>query len=517
MEVRDVIVILLGSADTLVAAYVLLYVSTNVAMLGLALIEVRAWLRRRDLPDAPRLGRFPPSVSLVVPAWNEALTVADTVRSLLRLEYPRFEIVVVDDGSTDDTVQTLLDAFAFEDMPGIDEDSEGPHIPTAAVQRVRAGRVPAHSSADRLVLIEKDNGGKADALNAGVNWARGDLVCSMDADSLVVPDALSRVVGAMLDAPDSVVACGVQVAVANGSTVVDGEVRQVRLPKSLVARIQVVEYMRSFTQSRTAQGALNMLLILSGVFAVFRRDLLLEAGAFLTPRARSRVSREYCGDDAHTVSEDMEVVVRIHRYLLDRGRQGQLLVLPEPLAWTETPETYGGLGRQRARWYRGLLECLSLHRSMIFGRRFKVVGSVSLPFQVVFEALTPLIELLGMIALPLSLLLGVTQPSTIVLFVAVALAANLMLSIGSVLLATWAETARGRGEPSARLFSYGRWGSLLALSTAAFLENFGYRQVLLYWRIRGLIDFLRGRRVWDKVERVGFQAERPADVEREAA
>jgi cellulose synthase/poly-beta-1,6-N-acetylglucosamine synthase-like glycosyltransferase len=498
---------ILAVADTTVFAYVILYVLMNVVLLALSLGEVRSWLQRRDLPDAPTLGRFPPLVSVVVPAWDEELTVVETVRSLLRLDYPRFEIVIVDDGSTDQTSPRLIEAFGFLDEPGAALlSAEGPRIPTAPLRRVLAAPVPAGSLAERLVLIEKANGGKADALNAGVNLSEGALICSMDADSIIVPDALSRVVSAMLDSPDSAVACGVQVAVCNGSEVVDGRVRRVRLPRSLIARVQVVEYMRSFTQGRTALGRMNMLLILSGVFAVFRRDLLLDAGAFLTESTKSKASREYCGDRPHTVCEDMEIVVRIHRYLLDRGRSGELLVIPEPLAWTETPETFRDLGRQRARWYRGLLECLSLHRQMIGRPRFGVVGMVSLPYQLVFEAAGPIVELIGLIALPLTVLSGLADIQMILLFVAVAMGGNLLISIGSILLATWAETARGRSEPSSRLFSYRDRGSILRLMAAALLENLGYRQIVLFWRLRGLFDFLRGRRGWDKVQRIGFSS-----------
>ncbi len=332
----------------------------------------------------------------------------------------------------------------------------------------------------------------------------------MDADSLVVPDALTRVVQTVLDEPGSLVACGVQVAVANGLSIRRGQVTKVGLPRSWVARVQVVEYMRTFTQSRTALGRLNMLLVLSGVFAVFRRDLLLDVGAFLTPAQTSKVGREYCGEGASTVSEDMEVVVRIHRYLMDRDRVGRLLMIPEPLVWTETPETFANLGRQRARWYRGLLECLSLHRQMVMRRRYGAVGWLSLPYQALFEAAAPFIELAGWILLPVSVAIGVLDLKLLALFLGIVLGANLLLSIGSVLVATWAETARGEADPSARLFTYSDPLSITRLVAAAFVENLGYRQIVLYWRLRGLVDFLRGKKVWDKFGRVGFGAEEAA-------
>lgn len=493
---------MIAIGDAVVVTYYTIYMTLSLWFLAVAWREVRRDLQHKGFDPAPDPGPFAPLVSLLVPAWNEEVTVVESVRSLLRLRYPRFEIILINDGSSDRTVEVLKEAFQFREAP-VDVN---PHLPTAQIRKQWAAPVPKGSACERFVLVDKSNGGKADALNAGINAARGSYCCSMDADSLMVPDALARVVQPLLDDPDGVVACGVQVAISNGSTVQEGEIVKVALPTNFVARIQIVEYMRSFTMQRTALGRLGMLLILSGVFAVFRRDLLIEIGGFLTPRLRTRAALEYCGEGAHTVCEDMEVIVRLHRYLRDRGRSGEVRMLPDPLAWTEAPESLQQLGKQRSRWYRGLLESLWLHRHILFRPRFGSVGSISMPFQWLYEAMSTPLELIGYVLLPLSWFLGLVSGRMAALFMVLALMCGLFLSVAGIVLSTWAEGGRGRREKGARLFSYPRPLDLVRLCIAAVAENFGYRQVLLWWRARGLWDYLRGRRAWDKLGRKGFAA-----------
>jgi cellulose synthase/poly-beta-1,6-N-acetylglucosamine synthase-like glycosyltransferase len=501
MTARDIVLGILTITDGVILLYFLVYMGLNIGMLGQAFSEVRRLLRRRSFEPAPQPGPFAPLVTLLVPAFNEEVTVVQSVRSLLRLQYPRFEIVLVNDGSSDRTVEVLERAFGFLPAPV----ELHPWLPTAHVRRVLQAPTPKGSGCQRFLLLDKENGGKADALNAGIDAASGAWVCSMDADSLIVPDALDRVVQELLDDPTDVVAVGVQVGVSNGSKVQDGRIVDPRLPDSVIARVQVVEYMRSFTQNRAALGGMDMLLILSGVFAIFRKDLLVEAGGFLTKRATSRAIQEYTGLGAHTVCEDMEVVVRLHRWLRDRGRTGRLVLVPEPLAWTEVPEDMRSLGKQRARWQRGLCETLLLHGRMLFRPRFGRVGLISLPYQLIFEAITPVVEGLGVVLLPLTWWLGLLSTRTAVLFLLTALLGNVVLSIGSVALATWAEPAARPLRPASRLFNERGVGDMLRMALAAVHENIGYRQILLYWRLRGTWDFLRGKQMWDKFARKGFE------------
>jgi cellulose synthase/poly-beta-1,6-N-acetylglucosamine synthase-like glycosyltransferase len=325
----------------------------------------------------------------------------------------------------------------------------------------------------------------------------------MDADSLLEPTALLRAMQVVADDPNDIVAIGTQVGLSNGSKVENGLVTELRLPRSWIARFQVAEYMRSFTQGRTALSHLNSLLVLSGVFALIRRDLVIAAGGFLTKRVTRRVVVEYCGAGAHTVCEDMEVVVRLHRYLLDRGRQGKITFLAHPAAWTEAPEVWIDLGKQRGRWYRGLLEVLWYHRAMMFRRRYGRIGLFSLPYQLFFEALAPIIECLGYVIVPLTVVSGLLSVGYAAAFMVLATALNVALSTAAVLISVASQ--QGSGDRPLTLFSYPRGRDALALLFAGFLSNFGYRQYLLYWQLKGLRDFLKGRKDWDKFARKGFQ------------
>jgi cellulose synthase/poly-beta-1,6-N-acetylglucosamine synthase-like glycosyltransferase len=261
--------------------------------------------------------------------------------------------------------------------------------------------------------------------------------------------------------------------------------------------------MRSFTQGRTALSTLNSLLILSGVFALIRRDLVVAAGGFLTKHVRGRLVEEYCGAGAHTVCEDMEVIVRLHRYLLDRGREGIVMFLPHPAAWTEAPEVYLDLGKQRGRWYRGLLEVLWYHRAMMFRRRYGRIGMFSLPYQLCFEAAAPVIEAFGYVLVPLTIALGVLSIGHALAFMCLAAALNVLLTTASVLISVRVQQAGGLGEGRA-LFAYRRLRDVLVLAATGVIGNLGYRQYLVWWQLKGLRDFFKGRKDWDKFARKGF-------------
>lgn len=492
---------IIGLLDLIVFTYFGLYCLLNLSMLVISMFSVRRHLEMAQLfkerTESPSV--FAPLISLVVPAYNEEVTIVASVGSLLKLRYPRYEIILVNDGSKDRTVEVLKEAFRF-----VRSDVDyNPHLGTAPVRGFYRTTIELPPSVERLVLVDKSNGGKADAINAGLNASRGNYVATMDADSLIVDRSLLAVIQPILDDPNRILAIGGQVALTNGCRVEDGQVVEIELPKKWIARFQVVEYMRSFTQSRVALGELNGLLILSGVFALFQREMLLAAGGFLTKHMRSRIGHEYCGLNAETVCEDMEVVVRIHRYIIEHGIEGKVVFLPFPTAWTEAPEVWKHLGKQRNRWYRGLLEVLWYYRKMMFRPRYGRIGLFSLPYQLLFEALAPIIEVVGYIMVPLSVLSGVLSLSAMVSFVSLALAYSLFLSTGSVLLAVWRIRLKGRRQPQA-LIDYRGFHALLVMVLTGILCNLGYRQYLIYWQLRGLKDFLAGRKSWDKFARKGF-------------
>lgn len=485
--------------DAVVVVYFAIYALANIILLFVSFATVRFTLLKSQIQTTGYNATFAPLISLLVPAYNEEVTIVDSIRSLLRLDYPNYEIVIVNDGSKDETLRVLKEAYDFR-RADLDYNDQ---LGAARVRGFYRGGARLPKGVVRMVLVDKENGGKADALNAAINASRGTYVASMDADSVMIERALMEGVQPILDDPNRIVAVGGQIALSNGCIVENGRVEKVALPTTWIGRFQVVEYMRSFTQSRTALAELDSLLILSGVFALFQRTSLVAAGGFLSKNMRNRVAQEYCGVGSETVCEDMEVVLRLQRYLMDRRERPRIVFLPVPTCWTEAPEVYEDLGKQRSRWYRGLWEVLRLHRKMIFNSRYGRVGLFALPYQVFFEALAPIMETLGYFLLPLTYALGQLSGKALLSFGAIALAFNFLLSVGSVVVAIvrFRLSACSEGEA---LFAYRGAKDLFILMIAGLLSNLGYRQYLIWWQLKGLRDFIRGRKNWDKFARAGF-------------
>ena len=279
------------------------------------------------------------------------------------MRYPDFEVIVVDDGSKDDTVAKLVAEFDLVEVPLVVDRLVPMKGEVLATYLSRKG---SHN----LVLVTKSNGGKADALNVGINLARKELVCMVDADSLLDPDALLHVSRPFADDPDQVVAAGGVIRVANGSTVTKGRVTDVRMPRTWLARVQVVEYLRAFMIGRAGWSATGGLLIISGAFGIFRKDVLATVGGMATD----------------CIGEDAELVVRIYRWLGEERIDGKVVFVSEPVAWTEAPEDRAVLRKQRRRWHRGLAEILTRHRDMLFRPKYGVIGMLTMPWFVVVRA-----------------------------------------------------------------------------------------------------------------------------------
>ena len=343
---------------------------------------ISTYVRRRRLIDYDEIARSPLTmpISMVVPAYNEGPVIVDSVRALLGARYPTLEVVVVSDGSTDDTLDALIREFSL--VPAT-------RVPVASLATAEIQRILVCPDDDRLVVIDKANGGKADAINAALCYARYPLFCTIDADTLIEDDALLRLVRPFQVEPDTV-ACGGIVRVVNGCTVEGSRVVDVHMPRRLIENVQVVEYLRAFLAGRTGWAKLGALLIISGAFGVFRRDLAVACGGY----------------DTTTVGEDAEFVVRLHRYCRDNEIPYRVSFLADPVCWTEVPRSFRVLCRQRNRWHRGLLETLSRHRGMIGRPRYGIVGLLGMPYFALFEALGPLVETLGYLVAATSLVLG---------------------------------------------------------------------------------------------------------------
>jgi cellulose synthase/poly-beta-1,6-N-acetylglucosamine synthase-like glycosyltransferase len=420
-------------------------------------------------PDQRRLLRSPltPPVSVLAPAFNEEANVVENVRSLLMLDYPLFEVILVNDGSTDSTLGRLIDAFDLRRSARSFEHS-------LRCKPIR--RIYESASYPNLVVVDKANGGKADALNAGLNLSLYPIFCAIDADSILEPDALLRLVRPFVDAPGVTIAAGGVVRVANGCDIHGGRVHAVRLPRRPLPLIQIVEYLRAFLFGRMGWSTGNSLLVISGAFGLFEKKAAVLAGGYATD----------------SVGEDMELVVRMHRYRRERRQPYRIGFVPDPICWTEAPESFRVLRRQRTRWQRGLMDTLLRHRSMIGRPRYGTVGMVSLPGFLIFEMMSPLVELSGYLLLPLLWGGGLLSPSLAGTFFVLAILYMVLVSALAILL----EDLAFRRYPSVRDL-----GSLLL---AAVLENFGFRQLTVWWRVRAFVEYLRGDLSWGAMERRGM-------------
>ena len=453
----------------LVACYFALWNASQLLMGGVAALYVSRYMRRRtrrNLALAARLAS-PPLVSIIVPARNEALTIVESVRALLALEYEAREIVVVNDGSSDATLSVLQQAFRLVPAPLAFLQP----LKTAPIRGVyRSIEEPA------LVVIDKESAGcKADASNAGINVASGTLVLVIDADTMLEPDALTRAAMPFLEDPTTV-AVGGYVAIANGCRIQDGRVADVAMPRSWLARFQVVEYMRSFLLFRLACAAQNGVTLISGAFGLFRRDAVLEAGGY----------------DHTAIGEDMDLTLRLQTLYRARRQPIRIAFAPLPVCWTQAPENWASLRAQRCRWRRGLLQVLWRHRRAIANPRFGVVGMSILPYTTVFEGLGPLLEVSGYAITTAALLFGLLEWE----HYRALLAASLLFGISTTLAAVFlSDVATGR---------YLRSRDLAILFGAAILENVGYRQMNAWWGCVGTVQALTGKGSWGQMTRRPF-------------
>ncbi|MCM2580500.1 glycosyltransferase family 2 protein [Streptomyces meridianus] len=469
---RDVVDGFFAVTDTAILWYFLVINSCNLLITLLGSRDVIRTLRRAPVAghDDAAASRFTPPISVIVPAYNEEAVITEAMRAMLLLRYPRFEIVVVDDGSTDGTLERLREAFDLVEVEHV--------VPREIPSRgdVESVHLPRTSSLP-LVVVRKQNGGRADALNVGIDLARYPLVCMVDADSLLGPEALLSAVKPLMDDPTRTVGCGGVVGIANGCVVRAGRVVEVRMPRESVVRIQTIEYLRAFLLGRTAWSRLGGLLIISGAFGVFRREAVVEVG----------------GLDPDCMGEDAELVLKLHRSMRDRRRDYRIVFVSEPICWTEAPPTARILARQRRRWHRGLTELLLKHRRMIANPRYGRIGLLTLPYYVVFELLAPLIEVAGLVLVPLGVALGAVNVAFLWHFLLLAYGLAMVVSLVAVAAEEFA------------FHRFTRWRDTADLMVASLIENLGYRQFLAVAQLRGMWDALHGsQQDWGVMTRKGF-------------
>jgi len=413
--------------------------------------------------------RSAPPISIIVPAYNEANTIRESVLALLALEYPDLRIIVVNDGSSDATAQTMISEFDMAETFLVRDTETIKHKPIRQIYR--SNKYPS------LLFIDKENGKKADAINVGLTCVRTPLFCVIDADSLLEPTALLQAVRPFMETSDNVIAVGGTVGIVNGCTVKNGQVVEYKLPKNFLARLQVVEYVRAFLMARLAASRKGTLAIISGAFGIFRRDIAVAVGGY----------------DTSTVGEDMDLVLKMHRHMLESKTPYSVRYVPEPVCWTEAPESLKFLSNQRTRWQRGAMECLSRHRKMIFNPRYGRLGMVTLPTFVLVDVVSPVAEIIGYCLMVLFVLLGWLDVRYFIAVTVLIFSYGVLISMLSLLLE----------QDEIERFSRPRdiWDVLIT----AVVENFGFRQICSIWRIRGLFQHMRGMKpTWGTMERKGF-------------
>ncbi|UFS70770.1 glycosyltransferase family 2 protein [Geomonas sp. RF6] len=425
----------------------------------IALLDIRGQLAIASRQHIRNLvtGVYYRPISILVPAYNEEATIATSLRFSLSLRYPEFELVVVNDGSTDNTMEVLRREFRLVQI-------EKPIKIVLQHNRIRGVYVSLDHP--HLVVVDKENGGKADALNAGINASQYPLVCSVDADSLLEEDALMRAAKLFVEDRE-VVASGGIVRVLNGCTVVNGKVTEVRAPSRFIERLQSVEYLRGFLVGRTSWNCTNSMLIISGAFGIFRKDIVLAIGGY-----------------RRTVGEDMDIVIRMHRHCLERKIPCKVVFVPDPVCWTQVPSDWRSLLQQRNRWHRGLIDSLWHSRRMTLNPRYGAVGLLAFPYFILAEALGPLIEFLGYVSFVIFYFMGMLSRDFALIFLTLAVVWGMSLNLAAVLLDN---------------LIYRRYkgvADLLKISACAFLEGLGYRQLLVVERL--FATFTLFRRDWDK-------------------
>lgn len=449
------------------------YLASNLAYLVMLIIALKTSFAHQRRLESHRLNwlkeaPLSPPITILVPAHNEEGSIRIAVRNLLQLDYPQLEVIIVNDGSADRTLEEMREEFNLRLVRAV----YVPQVKSAPVRGLYRSDVDA-----RLLVIDKEAGGsKADAVNAGLNAATSPYVCVVDADSILENDALLRIMVPILDDPKRVVAVGGIIRVLNGSEITEGRLRRVRLPRKSIEVIQVIEYLRAFLIGREAWGQGNMLMIISGAFGVFRTDLIRKVGGYR----------------ASAIGEDFDLVARLHKHLRQNNTDYQMKFVPDPMCWTEAPSDLKSLGRQRARWQKGLLDVLWPNRDMLFAPRYGRIGFLALPYLWVFELLAPIIEVAGIATIVLAACLGALSQAFFLQFLLFGYAFATMISIGSVL------------QEEVTYKRYNDWQDVARLLSYCFLEHFPYRQLHVVWRLQGLWQYFRGDNVWRPLTRKGL-------------
>lgn len=407
-------------------------------------------LRFREIPaeDVFRIMRSNslPLMTFVVPAYNEEKDIVHTVKNMLSLSYRYKRLIVVNDGSKDRTFELLKTQFGLKEIP----PSYPGKLPTGPIRGFYAS-----DEFPELLVIDKINAGKADALNCGLNACTGEIVVCADADTLVDDSALNQLIRPFLVYPDTV-AAHASIGNVNGCTIGENRILKYNFPQKLLLGYQVLDFMKGFLVERLGQSWTKGGLVIPGNFGMFNLNAILEIGGY----------------DRTSIIEDTEVITRMHKYYLDRNKPYRITYISDIVAWTEAPETIKMLRRQRLRWYKGTTQNIWQYRSMWFNPKYRSIGLFVCPMTV-FEKIAPLIELSGFVILGLAALRTNVDVGLVFILAAISWAfGTILVFIALVIEFVAYET-------------YNTWTDFFRMMKCTLLYTL-YHYLLLIWRVEGL-------------------------------
>lgn len=462
--------LILNIIFTFVVFYYFFINTIYLIVLFLSILQINRMRKHRytfDLDQAFKFRLLPP-VSIILPAYNEEKTIVESVTSLLFIKYPNYELLVVNDGSKDNTLQVLIDSFNL-----IKTD----YVYRCSIDTEEVRGIYISKEYRSLVVIDKGNGGKADALNAGINISRYPYFCAIDADSILGEDALARLIIPFVHDPLRTTAVGGIVKAANGAHIEKGRLLRERLPKNPLVIFQTIEYARSFLMGRMGLSVINSLLIISGALGLFRKEDVLKVAGYKTG----------------SLGEDMLLVVSLHKQKLRERKPYRICFLHDSVCWTEIPSDLKTLKKQRVRWQMGLLESITENRDMFLNPRYGVVGLFSIPFYFFSEIIPPFLEFIGYVVIGLGLYMKALTPTNILYF----------------FLVSWVySTVHSFVGLAMEHFVVGttlKFHHFLFKLLVSLFENLFYRQINLIYRITGVFKFFTKKREWGEMERSGFK------------
>lgn len=454
--------------------YAFFAIASYVILAIISAIETKEYMKKNSFVNYKEIlsSTISPSISIIAPAYNESLNIIENVRSLLSSHYVNYDVIIVNDGSKDDSLEKLITAYDLVKVNFLINQQ----IPT---KPMRAGVFKSTNPAfEKLTVVDKENGGKADALNMGLNISNNQYVACIDVDCLLLENALQKMVKPFLEVTEEkVIATGGVIRIANSCIIKNGKLLDVNLPEKLIEKAQILEYLRAFLLGRMAWSRLNGLLVISGAFGLFDKKIAIEVGGY----------------DTNTVGEDMEIIVRMRRHMEEINEKYKVAYIPDPLCWTEAPDNYKIFISQRNRWTRGTIETLRKHRKIGFNKKYKSLGMLSYPYWLFFERLAPVIEVIGIVYFAILMALNEVRWDYALAFIVLAYFFTVLFSIVAIL------------SEELTYHQYKKKGTGFKLLAISALEPFVLHPFILYAAIRGNIDYyFNKKKKWGEMTRKGM-------------